>query len=255
MNEVGGTAVSLRTTSVRPVVTIMCHSRVTLDVASLPPVLCRMQYRRKHAAILLFAVTSAFAATAAAGGESSFTATGAMTTPRVLHTATLLPDGKVLVAGGTDELHFLDTAELYDPDRGTFTPTSTPMTSRRENHTATLLRNGKVLIAGGYDGSQSVRSAELYDPASGTFTAISIPSSTLTIPKPVLTISESSLSSGTSVPAQRPTGAELPARRPGCSSVAPRRVGAGEPHQPASSCCDARGRGYRGMTARGGRPS
>lgn len=117
--------------------------------------------------LLTFAVTSF----ESFGAASSFTATGSMTMPRAFHTATLLADGKVLVAGGTDEFTFLNTAELYDPARGTFTPTSTPMTSRREYHSATLLPNGRVLIAGGYDGSHSVSSAELYDPANGTFTA------------------------------------------------------------------------------------
>ena len=100
-----------------------------------------------------------------------FTQTGSMTAARYGHTATLLLDGRVLVAGGGDETSNWTSAELYDPTSQTFTATG-GMTVARSTHTATLLANstlpnyGKVLVAGaGYS------TAELFDPAAGTFTA------------------------------------------------------------------------------------
>ena len=100
-----------------------------------------------------------------------FFLTGSMATARRFHTATLLPSGKVLVAGGDDSGSALASAELYDPSTATFSPTGN-MTVPREGPTATLLSNGKVLIAGGSDASgAAVASAELYDPSTGTFTA------------------------------------------------------------------------------------
>ena len=73
----------------------------------------------------------------------TFTPTGSMITPRFLHTATLLPDGRVLIAGGSRlEANYawetLSSAEIYDPNTGTFTPTGNMSTPRAE-HTATLL--------------------------------------------------------------------------------------------------------------------
>ncbi len=97
---------------------------------------------------------------------SPWTSTGNMTVGRGYQTATLLNNGKVLIAGGCCSI---SSAEMYDPTTGTFTATGS-MTTARESQTATLLNNGKVLITGGYNGS-FLSSAELYDPSTGTFTA------------------------------------------------------------------------------------
>jgi hypothetical protein len=84
----------------------------------------------------------------------------------------LLPNGKVLVAGGLDSSNFPTTsAELYDPASGTWTATGS-LADPRWKHTATLLPNGQVLVAGGDQSLYGDRaSAELYDPASGLWTA------------------------------------------------------------------------------------
>ena len=105
----------------------------------------------------------------------TWTATGSMSTARSGHTATLLPNGQVLAAGGeacvSASCPVLSSAELYNPATGTWTPTGS-MNVTRYLPTATLLPNGQVLVAGGGSGStaNAGSTAELYNPATGTWT-------------------------------------------------------------------------------------
>jgi N-acetylneuraminic acid mutarotase len=102
----------------------------------------------------------------------AWTPTGGMTVARRQHTASLLPNGKVLVAGGTYDSS--GRCELYDPANGTWTLTGT-MTTNRQEHTATVLTNGMVLVAGGEAtvgfNLKPIATAELYDPNTGAWTA------------------------------------------------------------------------------------
>jgi hypothetical protein len=100
--------------------------------------------------------------------------TGSLTSPRVTHTATLLPNGKVLVAGGGDASGYVTySCELYDPQTGTWTATGS-MVKMRGSHKAILLPSGMVLVAGGNDDHISgsgyvLNSCELYNPDTGTW--------------------------------------------------------------------------------------
>jgi len=125
-------------------------------------------------ATLSFAAAAiAFHSTQPISPAGSVSAAGPMLEPRSGHSATLLPDGKVLIAGGMRRNQdFYKSAELYDPATGKFQATG-EMNERRVGHIAVLLRSGKVLIAGGWVGNGGTDSAELYDPATGKFSVIS----------------------------------------------------------------------------------
>jgi len=103
----------------------------------------------------------------------TFTFTGAMTAARRGHTATLLADGRVLLAGGRDASGALGSAEIYDPQTGTFTPAG-PMAEARTEHTASILPGGHVLIAGGR-GTAYLASGEVFNPGALTFTPVYSP--------------------------------------------------------------------------------
>jgi Galactose oxidase, central domain len=123
-----------------------------------------------------FALVLVFTAwLAPAQNSGTFTQTGNLTRPRTSHTATLLPDGRVLLAGGSSLNIPTASTELYNPSTGAFTATG-DMTTPRYDHAATLLPDGKVLITGGLMRGEGglltpQASAELYDPSTGTFIA------------------------------------------------------------------------------------
>lgn len=102
--------------------------------------------------------------------SGTFSYTGSMTTARTAHTATLLPSGEVLIAGGTsggDNPSYFASTEIYNPATGTFTP-GPSMSTPRDDHTATLLSGGQVLLAGGYVGVDFLASADIYDSVTNT---------------------------------------------------------------------------------------
>ena len=118
------------------------------------------------AALVLLAVTTR----TYAPRTGSIVSTGTPRAARFSHTATLLPDNRVLIAGGMERNgYWLNSAEIYDPETGQFTPTRN-MLSRRAGAMAVPLPGGKVLIAGGTDGSgSSLRTTEIYNPSSNVF--------------------------------------------------------------------------------------
>jgi fibronectin type 3 domain-containing protein len=102
--------------------------------------------------------------------SGGFGSTGSMLIPRAGQTATLLEDGRVLLAGGIDHTwKYQSTTELYDPGSQVFTVSGSMMTGRA-GHVAIRLPDGKVLMVGGHDGTKFLASAELFDPDTGDFT-------------------------------------------------------------------------------------
>ena len=97
----------------------------------------------------------------------TFSPTGDMLSPRAWHTATLLSDGRVLIAGGYNLPYTLASAEIYDPATGTFAATG-DMVTPQWGRAASLLENGKVFLSGGAFAGKP----EIYDPLSGTFAPV-----------------------------------------------------------------------------------
>jgi hypothetical protein len=119
-------------------------------------------HQGRHAAITIYASAELYDP-----AIGTFTATGNMTVKRHKHDAVLLPNGRVLVSGGSDERDDLGayaSTEQYNPATGTFSASAKMPAARYKHHgTSVVLKNNLVLIAGG------ARNAVLYDPATNTF--------------------------------------------------------------------------------------
>ena len=134
--------------------------------------------RGLFASSLLILATAAWVSCKEASPVEAYAATGSwsdgasLITGREEHTATLLPDGNVLIAGGSDGRgKALASAEVYNPATNRWTSVGS-MATARTDHTATLLPSGKVLVAGGQlgpDPFSSLSSTELYDPTTGSW--------------------------------------------------------------------------------------
>src|SRR6266404_4895743 len=116
----------------------------------------------RHAAHPKAAITDPLLSAATMTSVSS-----TMTVERRGHTATRLPDGRVLIAGGENTSGVLNSTEIFDPVAGTFSVAGN-MNAARADHSATLLSDGRVLIVGG----DAAGSVEIYDPAAGTFSSV-----------------------------------------------------------------------------------
>src|SRR5207247_11139859 len=122
----------------------------------------------------LLALTLGLASPASAQAPGTWAPSADLHQPRAEHTATLLANGTVLIAGGRDAAgQPLASAEIYDPATGGYTLLASPLPAPVWGHTANRLSDGTVLIAGGTgDGGLPVAAAQLFDPATGAFTAL-----------------------------------------------------------------------------------
>ncbi len=123
------------------------------------------------AALLTTVSVIAAASHPAPGSADDLAAIAPMRVARMAHTASALPDGSVLVAGGfTDQARAAQGAERYDPQTHTFAAVA-PMRLLRHSHTATVLPDGTILLVGGFAaGNRPTASAEIFDPATMRFT-------------------------------------------------------------------------------------
>ena len=113
-------------------------------------------------------------------GTNTWSLTAPMSVPRALHSASLLPNGEVLVAGGASTYvgpgRVYSSAEIFDPSRETWAP-SAPMSVPRYTQTAVALPDGRIVVAGGWSltavDAPSLASAEIFDPLAGRWSATS----------------------------------------------------------------------------------
>lgn len=144
-----------------------CPSRFGQLYCSFGRFLSRAKRTRTLAAILagvLLTVPALVHTTRTQANPNTWSSAASMSVGGSSHTATLLPNGKVLAAGGTSDLtSTLSSAELYDSKANTWSAAAY-MAGARGIHTATLLSDGKVLVVGGWYMARPLASAELYDP-------------------------------------------------------------------------------------------
>src|SRR5437773_2715641 len=121
----------------------------------------------------LLALALGLASPASAQAPGTWAPMADLNQARAEHTATLLANGTVLIAGGRDAADQpLASAEIYDPATGGYTLLASPLPAPVWGHTAIRLNDGTVLIAGGQRGARYRRAAQLFDPATDTFTAL-----------------------------------------------------------------------------------
>jgi hypothetical protein len=111
------------------------------------------------------------ASTAPSAGAGKLAEVGFLTVSRAAHTATALPDGRVLVAGGCTRQScegITASTELVDPTSGQ-SVVGPDLLEPRVGHAAVTLLDGRILLIGGFGTSQVLRTTELFDPADGTF--------------------------------------------------------------------------------------
>jgi len=129
--------------------------------------------RTRPTVLLVLAAVFVALLPTAARATPYFAPNGPMTAPRYAPAAAPLPDGRVLIAGGSNSSEFyLDSAEIFNPVTGDFSALAGLMTAERVGATAAPLADGRILIAGGMDANGVLDSAETFDPATGTFTAL-----------------------------------------------------------------------------------
>jgi hypothetical protein len=130
-----------------------------------------MRHPVRSGSIFVLAMLLAFvlAPPASHAGGGIWTPDGELNVARQVHTLTVLPDGRVLAAGGYGTTGSLSSCELYDPATGEWTITGS-LNAAREMHAAVLLQSGKVLVVGGTQAGNPLASAELYNPTTGQWT-------------------------------------------------------------------------------------
>lgn len=143
------------------------HAKSTNPLSSL---LRELTYIFLAASLAISGLAAALPQPVQAAPDAPTSNVGDMSSPRVRHTATLLPNGKVLALGGHNNAGTLGSAELYDMTTGAWSATG-GVNPAREGHTATTLANGKVLAAGGSSGTSALNNTALYDPAKGAWNA------------------------------------------------------------------------------------